>query len=313
MGDEELRALEQRYLETNDPADEAALLAERLRRGALSENQLALAAWLGSEAALSVVGGEQASEAQPPAGVGREALDDWSGRESRPWLSDFERFGLEACLRATLAVCAWHTIPTWEEVTGRQASEVGPGPLGPPPSVEDEDEPNPSELEALRAWWGPSLEYPIRAYLVARRAALEATPEHLAVAEEWTTDVNWLERQIDENGFGPRLRETMMASWHAAGAACAELLVEADAEHLARYPDLHEDIRARWKRSAPERTLAALEGASYSAILGTLRSTTRSPEEVARDLQRTLAEHLTPWALGHGDPLRGPEGLGSEA
>ncbi|MBL4844044.1 MAG: hypothetical protein JKY65_00840 [Planctomycetes bacterium] len=285
------------------PSTKAALVAERLRRGALSENQAALAAWLGSEAALSAVGGERASEAPPPAGSSRDAVEEWISKKARPWLKEFQRFGVEASVRATLAICAWYTIPTWERITGRRASEVSPGPLGSPPWVEDEDEAEPSELEALSAWWGPSVEYPIRAYLVARRATLNPTPEQLATAEEWTADLDMFEKQIDENGFGRRLRETMYVSWQAAQAVCAELAVTADSENLASHPAAPDFVRDRWKRSAAERALAALEGASYFALMSTLHDAGEGslPEEIARDLQRALADHLNPWALGHGD------------
>lgn len=51
MADRDLRRLERRFRETGSPADEAAYLRERLRRGSLDRDRLAIAAWLGHQPA----------------------------------------------------------------------------------------------------------------------------------------------------------------------------------------------------------------------------------------------------------------------
>ncbi len=56
MTDEALRGLERRWRETGAVEDEAAFLAQRVRSGGLSRGALQVAAHLGHEAALAVVG-----------------------------------------------------------------------------------------------------------------------------------------------------------------------------------------------------------------------------------------------------------------
>lgn len=56
MSDERLRTLERRWRETGSPHDEAAWLSERVRVGALDVERLRLAAALGHDASLALLG-----------------------------------------------------------------------------------------------------------------------------------------------------------------------------------------------------------------------------------------------------------------
>lgn len=71
MADDRLRELERRTRACGTPADEAALLTERLRAGALSRDQLQLAATLGHAGAGLVLGGA------PPDAAWLEGLEGW--------------------------------------------------------------------------------------------------------------------------------------------------------------------------------------------------------------------------------------------
>jgi hypothetical protein len=56
VADERLRELERRWRETGAPADEAALLLERVRAGTLKQERLELASWCGHAAATLATG-----------------------------------------------------------------------------------------------------------------------------------------------------------------------------------------------------------------------------------------------------------------
>src|SRR4051812_34939207 len=93
MSDAHLRELERRWKETGSVEDEARLLAERVRTGALSEMRLELAAYCGHAASRRV-----ARTDEPP--------------NFSAWLAGLERFGGEALVRA-LTQLARRALPKW--------------------------------------------------------------------------------------------------------------------------------------------------------------------------------------------------------
>lgn len=95
MGDEQLRALERRWQESGDSADEAQYLRALLRNEALPSERLRLAAFLGHPAARAALGGEAPAPLKLPW---------WTplfpNRGLRTWLELFAPSGAEACMVA---------------------------------------------------------------------------------------------------------------------------------------------------------------------------------------------------------------------
>lgn len=107
MSDERLREAERRWLETGAVADEAGLLVERVRAGALDEQRLRLAAWLGHDAARLAVAGEVSPPRPPAPEHDHVELLDEPWRHLGRWLQDLVRWSLvevawacEAAVRA---------------------------------------------------------------------------------------------------------------------------------------------------------------------------------------------------------------------
>lgn len=96
MGDERLRQLERRWLETKALDDEAGLLTERVRSGVLLRERLELAAFCGHPAACAALGTEQP-----------EVPEDLEA-----WGDAFARWGRESCVRAMIAA-ARRVLPCW--------------------------------------------------------------------------------------------------------------------------------------------------------------------------------------------------------
>ncbi|MEZ0229062.1 MAG: hypothetical protein ACAI25_10590 [Planctomycetota bacterium] len=104
MADDRLRELERRWRESSSVADEVAFLRERLRVGGLTPEQLALAAWLGHEPAVLVVGQpvtaapEELVHALEGVRITREAVD------LEHWLRGLGRWGVATCVIAGQAL-----------------------------------------------------------------------------------------------------------------------------------------------------------------------------------------------------------------
>lgn len=112
MSDDRLRELERRWQESESPEDEAAWLAERVRRGTLESRAIELAARLGHFAAAQLIEAQD----QRDRGVQR----DWRSSLER-WGAELGAFGEETALRAGLAA-SLHAVrvadfPDWQRAT----------------------------------------------------------------------------------------------------------------------------------------------------------------------------------------------------
>lgn len=167
MSDQRLRELERRFEVTRDVADEAALLAARLRAGALARERLELAAYLGHAAARSALGDAAPAGKHVP-------MDAWAGAVQ----ADPE--GLRTLARCWLRLA--RVTPPGSAAEGQHAApilELLERALG------EGGEDVHAELSArFGAWNATPLEDQVHIYAAATRAAIllvvpgEPPPSH---------------------------------------------------------------------------------------------------------------------------------------
>ncbi len=169
MTDERLREVERRFRETGATEDEATLLRERVRVGALRPERVILAAALGHPAA-AVLHPGRALPTEPD-GLAR-ALDP---------------LGQEVAARAALAVASWAARAHWEE--GR--------PLRSGSDAPEDRELFAACLESVRAWLRDPGEP------TARRAAAAAAAVRHSARSSGFLEIAWATAMTATRGIVP--------------------------------------------------------------------------------------------------------------
>ncbi len=147
MTDHGRRELERRWHLTGSPLDEAALLAERLRVGALDRERLELAAYCWHDAAAHVVSDGDLDAALPRDVIWSRQLVAFgpSLREAQQWAEGLRRFGLEPVIRAGLALSEL-LLPVWRELMATRTHARWPAWRG------ETDQDVEQALDQVRGW-----------------------------------------------------------------------------------------------------------------------------------------------------------------
>jgi hypothetical protein len=263
VADDRLRRLQRRFAEAGELDDEVAFLREQVRAGALANDRLELAAYLGHEAATRAWGGDP----------GRPEADDQRPLERvTRWVEGLKRWGEEALWRAGAAVV--RAIPIYAD------------------RFDGPDDRLLEVMDRVEDW--------ILAPDEARRAAVDGGPALLAAAVEqaWgaaacANTTHWLCRSVSEEGFAADHTRALVAE---AGHELRPLQIErAVRDELVPWALGREDpllerprVGGRYLGHEPAIVRRLLPGPGSEVLAvssrGTLRVWRTDTAEVAREL-----------------------------
>lgn len=281
VSDESLREFERKWLESSDPADEAAWLLARLRAGELDHGRLRLAAYLGSEGSALALGD---LVPRVPEGLidwvqglapGQLRYTAWArGDRDQPWAKQV--------LVRVAAAALWITLPLWDVA---EPDDDRPGRVL-EASLVWAEEPTPEHVEAvidvLGVELGPDVDEPVSAEIL-QALGLGAGLEPLPGDPE---ELNELSQVVEELSDEERtqLLDPLAALMMSAGFGASLETDDPKAQQVAVVAGL---LAAAIRQPFQEGTTALIATAVGQAAKAT-------SEEAVR---KAVAKHVAAWAL----------------